>query len=132
MRQRILNAGAALALALGVPGCATSDPGPVSTSATPTSPVATFAMPTKTPAPPEEIFIKHGCPTCHAKGAPHEDKLAAAVGKPVEEAAAWIRNPERKKPGTVMPTFASRIDETEARSLAAWVQREAAAGTVMK
>lgn len=116
MRQRFLIVAAALAL-----GCATSDPAPAFAPAT--SPVAT---PTKTPTPPEEVFIKHGCPTCHAKGAPHEDKLAAAVGKPVEEVAAWIRNPERKKPGTVMPTFASRIDETEARALAQWVMSRGA------
>ena len=81
----------------------------------------------KTPVPPEELFIKLGCPTCHAKGAPHEDKLAASVGKPVGEVADWIRDPQRKKPGTIMPSFGSRLDEAEALALAAWVQRMAAA-----
>ncbi len=80
------------------------------------------------PAPdakPEELFAKLGCTTCHARGAPFRDKIRASVGKPVEEVAAWIRNPERTRPDTQMPTFESLLDETQAKALAAWVQEEA-------
>lgn len=83
----------------------------------------------KAPAPeekPEEIFAKMGCVTCHADGAPYAAKLKQAHGKPVEEVAAWIRNPEKSKPGTQMPTFEHLLDEQQALSLAEWVQAKVA------
>lgn len=120
MRDRVLIAWVLLAAA----GCddrrAAESPTPAPSAALP--PVAA-----RTPIPPEELFNKHGCPACHAKGAKHEDKLVRAAGKPVEEVAEWIRNPQAKKPGTGMPTFAAVIDETEARALAEWVQARVAA-----
>lgn len=116
MRERLLTLASLVAIA----GC--------DGSTQPASPAAIPApVVSRTPIPPEELFNKHGCPTCHAKGAKHEDKLVQSAGKPVEVVAEWIRHPQRKKPGTEMPTYATLIDETEARALAAWIQARAAA-----
>ena len=71
---------------------------------------------------PEDLFILMGCTSCHAEGAPHHDKLAAAKGKPVDEVATWILDARAKKPDTAMPTFSDRLTAEEARALAAWVQ----------
>jgi len=37
--------------------------------------------------------------------------------------ARWIRNPEQFRPGTVMPSFASVLDEPSALALAEWLQK---------
>lgn len=72
-------------------------------------------------AKPEELFLKLGCPSCHAKGAPYARKIRQAKGKPVDEVAAWIRNPQSKIPGTPMPTFATLMTEEQSTQLAGWV-----------
>lgn len=83
----------------------------------------------KAPPPetkPEQLFISLGCVTCHAKGAPYHEKIKQCLGKPVDEVAAWIRNPEKTKPHTQMPTFADLITVEQATALAAWVQEHPA------
>ncbi|RKG89770.1 cytochrome c [Corallococcus terminator] len=70
---------------------------------------------------PEKMFSALGCATCHAPGKAYEAKLQGAKGKPVEEVAKWIRNPEAFKPGTQMPTYATLVDENNALALAKYV-----------
>lgn len=72
-------------------------------------------------AKPEELFLRLGCPSCHAQGAPYAVKIRQAKGKSVAEVATWIRNPQAKVPGTPMPTFATLIDDEQSQALAAWV-----------
>ena len=68
------------------------------------------------------LFSRMGCPLCHAPGARYHDRLARAAGKPEQEVARWIRNPEKFIPGTAMPTYASLIDEPSALALARWIR----------
>ncbi len=77
-------------------------------------------------AAPEQLFAQLGCNACHAEGARYRTMLKRSVSKPVEEVARWIRNPEATAPGTQMPTYAELLDEAQATSLAAWVQKQAA------
>jgi mono/diheme cytochrome c family protein len=74
-------------------------------------------------APPDRLFVDAGCVSCHGPGRPFESKLRGARGKAPADVAAWIRNPERFRPGTQMPTFASVIPEADALHLAEWIQR---------
>ena len=46
----------------------------------------------------------------------------SAAGKPELDLARWIRNPEKYKPGTPMPTYESLIDEPDALVLARWLK----------
>jgi hypothetical protein len=71
---------------------------------------------------PQRAFERLGCIACHGKGAPYEAKLQQASGKPAAEVARWIRNPELYRPGTLMPTFASVLDEGAALELAEWLR----------
>jgi len=73
--------------------------------------------------PPEQLFAELGCSVCHAAGAPFEDRLRGARGRPTADVATWILHPERFRPGTAMPTFAGRLSNDEALALADWVQR---------
>jgi mono/diheme cytochrome c family protein len=72
-------------------------------------------------ANPEQLFLRLGCPSCHAKGAPYALKIRRAKGKTPAEVAAWIRNPQARAPGTPMPTFATLVDDEQATALATWV-----------
>lgn len=69
---------------------------------------------------PEHLFSRL-CADCHAPGARDHVRLKQAAGKSAEEVAQWIRHPEATKPGTRMPTFASRVDEADALALARYV-----------
>lgn len=73
---------------------------------------------------PEQLFAELGCSVCHAAGAPFEDRLRGASGRPTADVAARILNPERFRPGTAMPTFSGRLSEAEALALAGWIQRK--------
>lgn len=57
--------------------------------------------------PPHQLFSELGCTVCHGPGAPYEDRLSRASGRPTADIAAWILHPERFRPGTAMPTFAA-------------------------
>ncbi|MFO0585379.1 MAG: c-type cytochrome [Anaeromyxobacter sp.] len=67
-------------------------------------------------------FVTLGCVACHGEGAAFREKLRPAAGQPLDEVAARILHPERFNPRSPMPSFAGRVDEAEARSLAAHVQ----------
>ncbi len=71
---------------------------------------------------PEVLFTKLGCVSCHGDGAPHRDKIAGAIGKSDDEVAAWILDPQAKKPGAAMPSFKSMIDRDQATSLARYAR----------
>lgn len=74
------------------------------------------------PRSPEQLFTALGCVGCHGSGAPFEDRLTGATGRSDEDVAAWILNPERFRPGTLMPTFAGKLSQEEAVALAGWVK----------
>lgn len=73
-------------------------------------------------AEPEELFATLGCQNCHRPGAQFHDRIRAARQKPAEQLATWIRNPEKFKPGTQMPTFEELVDEGQALALANWIR----------
>jgi mono/diheme cytochrome c family protein len=73
---------------------------------------------------PAMLFRSLGCVSCHGPSAPFHDRLRQSVNKPVADVAAWIRNPERVRPGTQMPTYAKVLDERKATVLAGWVKSE--------
>ncbi len=77
-------------------------------------------------ASPEQLFSQLGCVGCHAEGAKYRAALKRSREKSTVEVARWIRNPEASAPGTQMPTYAALLDESQAMSLAAWVQQQAA------
>lgn len=116
MRVSTLLAASALFFAACDGGGTRAEPG------TPT-PVASSTGPR-----PEQLFLMLGCTTCHAKGAPYEEKIRQAKGKSAEEVAEWILDPQKKKPGTPMPTFSAQLSESQARRLATWVLAELDSG----
>jgi cytochrome c553 len=71
---------------------------------------------------PAALVTRLGCTLCHAPGARYHDRIVKAAGKPEQELAKWIRNPEQFVPGTAMPTYASLIDEPTALALARWIR----------
>ena len=73
---------------------------------------------------PARLFRDLGCASCHGPGAPFHDRLRQTRDQPVAEIASWIRNPERVRPGTQMPTYAAVLDERRATVLAGWVKNE--------
>lgn len=72
-------------------------------------------------ADPMEAYERYGCSACHAPGATYRDQITSAAGKPVEQLAEWIRNPEKSRPGTSMPSFAAVMSEADALQLAQWI-----------
>jgi mono/diheme cytochrome c family protein len=73
--------------------------------------------------PPERLFAVLGCATCHGDGAPFRQLLVeAARTLSVAELAARTRNPELRRPGTQMPTYAPVLDEPTALRLAEWMK----------
>jgi mono/diheme cytochrome c family protein len=72
--------------------------------------------------PPEQLFVKVGCVSCHGEGAPHRDRLRQAQGKPDEQVAAWILDPQAIRPGSIMPSFDAILDEDQALALAVYVK----------
>jgi mono/diheme cytochrome c family protein len=71
--------------------------------------------------PPEEVFIMLGCGACHGTGAPFRPQLLQAARRPAPAVARSLRYPEESNPGTQMPSYASVLDDAQARSLAAWL-----------
>jgi mono/diheme cytochrome c family protein len=74
-------------------------------------------------APPEELFAKLGCMTCHGAGAPFRDRLKQSAQRPLSQVADSILHPEIASPGTQMPTFAPLLDRPRAIALAQWIQK---------
>jgi mono/diheme cytochrome c family protein len=75
---------------------------------------------------PAKAWVDLGCIGCHGDDGVYSDEIAGALGKPLDQVGRWIRNAPTIKPGTEMPYFASRIDETNSVALARWVQELAA------
>jgi mono/diheme cytochrome c family protein len=71
---------------------------------------------------PAKAWVDLGCVGCHGDDGVYTDEIKGAIGKPVDQVARWIRNAPRINPGTDMPDFAPRIDETDSVLLAGWVQ----------
>jgi mono/diheme cytochrome c family protein len=71
---------------------------------------------------PEQLFFSLGCRACHAPGAAFASVLANARGKPPEVVAMWILDPQKVKPGTMMPSFTGRLTTSEALALAQWLK----------
>lgn len=72
--------------------------------------------------PPARMFVTLGCVVCHGAGAPHHRLLERAAASSAEVIAAAIRNPERLRPDSQMPTYASVLDEEAALRLAVWLK----------
>jgi mono/diheme cytochrome c family protein len=70
------------------------------------------------------VFHKYGCHTCHGDdGGGLHDLRAAAVRYPDDESLiAYIKHPERTKPGVGMPTWDGTIEESEYAPLAHFVR----------
>jgi mono/diheme cytochrome c family protein len=73
---------------------------------------------------PEKLFTSLGCEVCHGEGRPYAGHLKNVQGQTPEQVAEWIRNPQRFKPATQMPSYESLLDERQAVELARWVQKK--------
>ena len=71
---------------------------------------------------PEQLFVNVGCSACHGKTGPYRDKIRGALGKSDAEVAAWILDPQTKKPGSNMPSFQHTLDAAQAEGLARYVK----------
>ncbi|WP_257462076.1 c-type cytochrome [Archangium lipolyticum] len=93
-----------------------------------TGPTGTAAAPQGNPPPadaartPEQLFANLGCRACHGPGSAFVSALANARTKEPEVIAMWILDPQKVRPGTMMPSFAGRITTQEAISLAKWIK----------
>lgn len=96
---------------------------PSAATGTPPAPQAQGGQPQANAArTPEQLFFDLGCRACHAPGAAFAPVLANARGKPPEVVAMWILDPQKVKPGTLMPSFAGRLTTSEALALAHWIK----------
>ncbi|REG27977.1 hypothetical protein ATI61_109319 [Archangium gephyra] len=71
---------------------------------------------------PEQLFSSLGCTACHAPGRAYATVLANSRDKAPEVVAMWILDPQKVKPGTLMPSFTGRISTAEALALAQWIK----------
>jgi len=69
-------------------------------------------------------FHKYGCNTCHGNDGAGTHDLRAGVSKYAtdEELIAYIKHPERTRPGVAMPTWDGTIEESEYAPLAGFVR----------
>lgn len=72
--------------------------------------------------PAGKLFNDLGCAGCHGPEAPYHGQLRAAVHRPLSEVVEWIRDPQKQKPSTTMPSFAGAMTDDQMRQLASWVQ----------
>lgn len=78
--------------------------------------------PASTARTPEQLFSSLGCPACHGPGRAFTAALANSRDKPAEVVAMWILEPQKVKPGTMMPSFVGRLSTEEALALAQWLK----------
>ena len=71
---------------------------------------------------PEQLFSSLGCVACHGPGRAYAPVLANSRGRPPEVVAMWILDPQKVKPGTLMPSFTGRLSTAEALALAQWIK----------
>ncbi|MET0553852.1 MAG: c-type cytochrome [Vicinamibacteria bacterium] len=78
----------------------------------------------------QQIFYKYGCNGCHGdSGLGQYDLRKGPANHPTDDAlVAYIKHPERTRPGIAMPTWDGVIAEDEYPPLAAYVRRLAAEG----
>ncbi|MCY1073354.1 c-type cytochrome [Archangium lansingense] len=131
---------ASLSMALALSACSEkqekspSNPGAASAfkdSQAPQSPAAPTGTPTAQQASeppandartPEQLFLSLGCPACHGAGRPFAASLANSREKPPEVVAMWILDPQKVRPGTMMPSYTGRLSTAEALALAQWIK----------
>jgi mono/diheme cytochrome c family protein len=77
------------------------------------------------------VFHKYGCHGCHGDDGGGRTDLRPGVARYATDAAliAYIKHPERTKPGVAMPTWDGTIEEHEYAPLARFVRSLAAART---
>jgi mono/diheme cytochrome c family protein len=78
--------------------------------------------PAANPRSPEQLFASLGCTACHGPGRAYAPVLAKSRDKAPEVVAMWILDPQKVKPGTLMPSFTGRISTAEALALAQWIK----------
>jgi mono/diheme cytochrome c family protein len=78
--------------------------------------------PANTARTPEQLFVNLGCRACHGPGGAFASALPKARTKQAEVIAMWILDPQKVRPGTMMPSFAGRLTTDEALSLARWIK----------
>ncbi|HEY0094514.1 MAG TPA: cytochrome c [Archangium sp.] len=71
---------------------------------------------------PDQLFFNLGCRACHGPGSAYAASLVNARARPVEEIARYILHPEQVRPGTMMPSYAHRMTQEEALSVARWIK----------
>jgi mono/diheme cytochrome c family protein len=71
---------------------------------------------------PEQLFASLGCTACHGPGRAYATSLANSRDKPAEVVAMWILDPQKVRPGTMMPSFTGRLSTAEALALAQWIK----------
>jgi mono/diheme cytochrome c family protein len=71
---------------------------------------------------PEQLFASLGCTACHGPGRAYAPVLANSRDKAPEVVAMWILDPQKVKPGTLMPSFTGRLSTAEALALAQWIK----------
>jgi mono/diheme cytochrome c family protein len=101
---------------------------PESPPAPPPPATGTASAPQGKPPPagaartPEQLFANLGCRACHGPGGAFAAALPNARSKDAEVIAMWILDPQKVRPGTMMPSFVGRITTDEALSLARWIK----------
>ncbi len=78
--------------------------------------------PAANPRSPEQLFASLGCTACHGPGRAYAPVLANSRDKAPEVVAMWILDPQKVKPGTLMPSFTGRLSTAEALALAQWIK----------
>jgi mono/diheme cytochrome c family protein len=71
---------------------------------------------------PEQLFSTLGCTACHGPGRAYAPVLANSRERAPEVVAMWILDPQKVKPGTLMPSFIGRLSTAEALALAQWIK----------
>lgn len=133
---------ASLSMALALSACSekqekpASSPGAASVFKDSPAPQAPTA-PAGTPAPtaqqaseppagnartPEQLFASLGCTACHGPGRAYATSLANSRDKAPEVVAMWILDPQKVRPGTMMPSYVGRLSTAEALALAQWIK----------
>ena len=87
-----------------------------------TVPAAGSQPPPGPPRKPEQLFTDLGCVACHGEGRPFAPRLTEAHTQPDETVAMWILDPQKVRPGALMPGFVGRLTTAEALSLARWIK----------
>ena len=90
-----------------------------------------FPEPLDTADAGRAVFHKYGCHSCHGEdgGGTHDLRKGVANHPTDESLIAYIKHPERTKPGVAMPTWDGTIEEHEYAPLARFVRTLAAPRT---